>query len=116
FGTAHRFAIVMASLFYALLAFILLSKILSQVQLRSSSILLLALGTNLLYYTIAAPLMSHVFSFFLITLFAYTLLRSVKEASVRMLILSLISFALIILVRPVNGIVLCFVPFLVSLI
>src|SRR5690606_20184387 len=38
------------------------------------------------------------------------------EASVRMLILSLISFALIILVRPVNGIVLCFVPFLVSLI
>ena len=104
----YRFAICMASIFYFLLALILLKKLLSKYFSGWITFFVLTsitLGTNLLTYVTREPGMSHCFSFFLISLYLYFIdywLSSKKKLAFLLVVASL---ALIILVRPSNGIV-----------
>ena len=69
-------------------------------------------GTNLYYYTIEEPAFTHVYSFTLINIFSLGVIRlSSKYQAIGLYILS-ICLAMIIITRPVNGIIIFAVPFL----
>lgn len=73
-------------------------------------------GTNLFYYTVGDPGMSHVYSFFLFCAFLFIQERSIEEDSPRWSTSLLIGAicGLIILVRPTNVLFIIFSPFLFS--
>jgi hypothetical protein len=74
FSYQYKIALLLASIFYTILALLMIRKMLA---LRFSdsviaiTILLLALGTNLFYYASREAPLSHAFSFFLITAVIY---------------------------------------------
>ncbi|MCK9219244.1 MAG: hypothetical protein PHF97_03890 [Bacteroidales bacterium] len=63
---------------------------------------LIFLGTNLFYYSLLDGMMSHVYSFFLISLFLFALKEYLNSRSFRYFILLSIGFAIAILIRPTN--------------
>lgn len=69
------------------------------------SLTVFALGTTLLYYTVNEVLTSHVYSFALISLFFYSLIRWKESQSLGWLLLLVLAYAWVILLRPSNGIV-----------
>ncbi len=71
-------------------------------------------ATPLLHYTVYDSAYSHVYSFFLISWFMYTVRKYFSTNQPKYLFLSLIVFGLIIIVRPVNILVLLFTPLLVD--
>jgi len=113
----YSLSIFAATIFYLLMGLIFLRKILlkyfSEI-ITSITILLLVLATNLMFYTISEPGMSHVYSFSMITIFLYTTLKWVdRPTSLSSVILGLLA-GFIVLIRPVNGLVLVF-PALISI-
>lgn len=81
-----------------------------------SAVILVALtaGTNLLYYVLWQPTMSHLYSFFAVTGFLWYTSETLKHPSRERFALASAFFAIACLIRPVNGIVLLLVPFLVQ--
>jgi hypothetical protein len=71
----------------------------------SLSLIGVSLGTPLLFYTINEPLASHVYSFSIIALFIYLLLIWRDSRNGKWLSLIALTLGLIVLLRPVNGIV-----------
>ncbi|TNF24681.1 MAG: hypothetical protein EP314_07550 [Bacteroidetes bacterium] len=71
----------------------------------------LVFGTNLLYYTMYEPSMSHVYTFATISAFLYFMQRVATEPrQERFLFLAALTFGLTVLIRPTNGLVLLAVP------
>jgi hypothetical protein len=68
-----------------------------------ASLLFLFLGTNLYYYTVDEPSLSHAFSFSLVSLLLWLSLHWWKTAKPRFIIASALLMTLIVLVRPVNA-------------
>jgi hypothetical protein len=71
-----------------------------------------AFGTNVLFYTLIEATMSHVYSFFIINALLLCLRNYFKNGSEKSLFLSAFCFAILMLVRPFNGLILLFIPFL----
>jgi hypothetical protein len=67
--------------------------------------LLILFGTNLFYYVVAEPMMSHVYSFALIAAFLLQSNKWMQEGKPLQLASLAALLALIILVRPVNGLI-----------
>jgi hypothetical protein len=67
--------------------------------------LVILFGTNLFYYAVAEPMMSHVYSFALISGFLLQSNKWMQEGKPLQLTLLAALLGLIILVRPVNGII-----------
>jgi hypothetical protein len=65
-------------------------------------------ASNLFYYAVREPLMSHVYSYFLIALFCWCSLRIIDGPRNLHVVLFLFSGALLLLVRQLNGIVFVF--------
>ncbi|MGE5425192.1 MAG: hypothetical protein ACM3N9_07495 [Syntrophothermus sp.] len=103
------------SLVYLLTGLNFIRKILKQYDIASpinSLVLVLILfGTNLFYYSIWQPTMSHVFSFFAVSAFAWYSICCFEEWKRSDAILMAFFFALVCLIRPTNGIVLLLLPF-----
>lgn len=74
------------------------------------TLLLILLGTNLFYYAIYEPSMSHVYSFLAVCAFLYYARMALVDQSSRGLMLAALAFGLVILIRPVNGLVLIAAP------
>jgi hypothetical protein len=72
------------------------------------------LGTNLLWYSLGGPTMSHVFSFFAISSFLWHCMEFDRQGSDRTAVCCGILLALVILLRPVNLIILLAVPLLLK--
>lgn len=104
-----------AALFYYLLSTFLITKIgkffsvPEKISLVASLIFFFA--TNLFHYTIQEPSMSHVYSFFAVTLFLYCFMRLVEETTNKKLMILGLCFGLVALIRPVNVVVVLFTPF-----
>jgi hypothetical protein len=73
-------------------------------------LLLVALGTNLLYYTVIKGSFSHVYSFFLITTFFYAIHKLSLGISFKWLVSASLLLGLIVVTRPVNAIVILLIP------
>ncbi len=74
--------------------------------------LTVTLGTNLLFFTIVEPSMTHVYSFALITGFALTTYRLFLDYRPKWFVRSLVLLTLIFLIRPTNALILFIVPFM----
>lgn len=104
------------SLFYLFFAFFLISKWLSVLAFRENtifwSIASFALGSNLFLYSVLSPSMTHVYSFFAIAAFSYFATQFFRKLSGRSFYLSTFFLGLILIIRPVNGLILILLPLL----
>jgi hypothetical protein len=104
----HRMADI-AGVFYLVIGLFFLGEVLKRYvsgPVRYIVLLLIYAGTNLFFYALRQPLMSHVYSFCVISIFIYAFHVYLERGTWRTFILVALSASLAILVRPVNGIIL----------
>ena len=104
----HRMADV-AGVFYLVLGLFFLGEVLKRyvsAPVRYAVLLFLYAGTNLFFYALRQPMMSHVYSFCAIGLYLYALHVFLERTTLRNLALVAFAAALAIVIRPVNGIIL----------
>ena len=116
YNSIFQLMVSFAGIFYLISGLHFSRKLLQKCNLPAAtvnfSLWIIVLGTNLLIYTLDAPAMSHVFSFaavagFLFYAKAFFDLSKTKDA-----LLASFFLGIIILIRPVNGIIILLLPFL----
>ncbi len=104
-----------AALFYLLVGLHYLNSTLSlyKISEKQKSLVLIAavFGTNLFFYTVSEPGMSHIYSFAFISMFIYFSKKYFSSFQEKHIILLSVLLAIIILIRPVNGFVIFIWPF-----
>jgi hypothetical protein len=119
YSLLYQYSIAFAALFYLWLGcrflFNLITRIHANEKLAAFITLTIGLGTNLIYYTIIEGSMTHVYSFALVTLFLYSTFNLFFRKTNGWFILSAVLFSLIVLIRPVNGLIILLMPFMRSL-
>ena len=112
----YMLSISIASWFYQLfgLYFIVLLLQFYQVKPNIIALVLVAIsfGTNLYVYTIVEAGMSHVYSFAMVAAFLYFAHKAFVLGQNRYLLRSSLLLGLIVLCRPINALVVLFLPFL----
>ena len=114
FGGPYTYVLVFASVFYLTLGVFFLRKFLLRYFppfVASVSILLTFFGTNLFYYAIYEPGMSHVYSFFLFSTFLLVLSKTLDSPSLLNFCLLGLIYGLICVIRPTNIIIGLFLIF-----
>lgn len=105
-----------ASQFYLLLGFVFFYLILKHLNIKNHLIFLASalclFGSNLFVYASYDPAYSHVYSFFAIMAFTYFLLKIPHQKSA--LIWAGLLYGLIIIIRPVNGLIVLLIPVLIN--
>jgi hypothetical protein len=103
-----------AGIFYLLVGLFFVGKLLRQLKISQINIfinfILFIFGTNLLTYTVFHPAMSHVFSFFAVSLFLWLFQSFILGGQKKYLLLSAFALGLVYLIRPLN-IVIAIFPF-----
>ncbi|MBC8179718.1 hypothetical protein H8E88_01220 [candidate division KSB1 bacterium] len=105
FSPLYHAMVNIAAVCYLILGLMLLKMVLAKYfsQLTQYlSILFIFIGTNLLYYTVEDTLMSHVYSFFLFSLFLFSAQKFWKKNRYSYFFLVALSGSMAILVRPTN--------------
>lgn len=107
FSIIYHRSIDIAAIFYFILGLIFIYKFLLfyfQKIIALTSTLIVAVGTNLYYYAIDEPGMSHIYSFALAALFFYLIKRSnfLKNGSLLKTIGISLVFSVLVLIRPTN--------------
>jgi len=109
-------SIFAATLFYLFLTLVFFRLLLSAYKIRSPVILFsqicLVFGTSLTHYCNAEASFSHVYSLFAITAFLFFIKRLIDTNAVKYIYYSAIFFSLVLLIRPLNGIVIFAIPFI----
>lgn len=99
---------MLAAIFYMLAGLAFLGRLLRELKFETNVIwivgVLLLTGTNLFYYTFREAGMSHVFSFFLLSVLVYGSFKMKGNSSSKWSVISGIVLALIVLIRPTNAI------------
>ncbi|SDJ81262.1 hypothetical protein SAMN05421823_101173 [Catalinimonas alkaloidigena] len=108
YSAPYAIAIKLAAAFYATLACYLLFRVIRRHFSTAVALLNLTclyLGTNLFYYTVVESGMSHVYSFFLVSLLLYLTPRLLSDNSTRgIFVLYGVCCGLIALIRPNNAV------------
>jgi hypothetical protein len=107
----YSLSIFIAALFYLFAGLYFLRKILLQYVsdvVAAITLAIVVLATNLMYYVISEPGMTHVYNFSLIIIFLYLSITWINKPSIKNSLFLGILAGLIILIRPVNGIILLF--------
>ena len=106
----------LGSLFYLFLGLVFLKRITGYLQIRPSTaaIVLVSIlfGTNLFYYSLWQPTMSHIFSFFAINGFLWFTTRAIQNWNMKTASWMGLFLGLLCLIRPTNVVVIFLVPFL----
>lgn len=110
FTTPYKFALMMSCLFYLIIGLVFLKKILEQYfnqYIVAITLFSIVMGTNLFMYTThhQAP-MSHVYSFSLINIFLYYVIKWVEKITYKNTIIIGLTAGLIALIRPTNILIL----------
>ncbi len=112
----YMIAITIAALFYLLIGLIFINKtlLLFNIDATSRAIALIAVvfATNVFYYTVVESGMSHIYSFACVAVFLFCIRKFYLENEIKYLIFASALIGLIILIRPVNGLLILAVPFL----
>lgn len=116
YSKPYYISISFAALFYLFVGLWFLSKFLALYNIRNENIaitlFMAVMGTNLMYYSVCEPGMSHVYSFGMISMFLFALKKYTLEYRPRTLIWAGFALGLVILIRPINGLILLTLPFL----
>jgi hypothetical protein len=105
FSSIYQFFLVFGTLIYVIFGFVILKNILLKFfkpLIVSITLIAIAFGTNLLYYSTFESAMAHSYGFFLIVLFLYLVMRWYRKSTVVLTILTGALFGFIALVRPTN--------------
>lgn len=104
----------LAAIVYLALGLYLLGSLLIGFGIKENAVLvtllLIAFGTNLFYYTVYEPSMSHVFSFCTISAFLFFTWKTSRRMSVSSVALAAVALGLTVLIRPTNVIVVLGIP------
>ena len=107
----YSFSIFFATLFFLFVGLYFMRKILiryfSDVTI-SVVLILVVMATNLMYYVISEPGMTHVYNFGLINLFIYISFKWIEKPNLKYSVILGLLAGIIVLIRPVNIIVLLF--------
>ena len=105
FSEIYQFFIEFSGLFYLLLGFWYLRKLLLQFyseKIVALTLLFVFFGTNLLCYSTVEPAMSHAYTFSLFCVFLYYIVEFYRKQTLKSTVILAICFGLIVLVRPLN--------------
>jgi hypothetical protein len=115
YSLPYQILIGLAAIFYLWLGLKVLRLILQRFQISEEIIFFtvwaLFFGTNLYYYTIEEPSFTHVYSFALINIFVLALFKNLGKITSMWLFILTISLALIVIIRPINGLIILILPF-----
>ena len=116
YSLSYQYSIAISALLFLWLGARWLYKLLRQFGSKERTAafitLVITLGTNLIFFTVVEPSMTHVYSFALITGFAYYCFKLFHEYRPKWFVKSLLLLTLIFLIRPTNLMVLLLVPFI----
>ncbi len=110
YSKPYQICITISAVFYLFIGLWFLNLLLTTYQIKSTNRIIVMLccvfGTNLLYYTIGEPGLSHIYSFALVNMVAYYFRRYFLTGIAKYIIWSGILLGMIVLIRPVNIIIL----------
>ncbi|MEI8226361.1 MAG: hypothetical protein WCG82_10590 [Bacteroidota bacterium] len=110
FGLVYHKIVNVAAVIYLIFGLLFLKKFLAfyfKPALQYVILFFIYAGTNLLFYTIDDTLMSHVYSFFLFSVFLVMMKKILEKTNDYRYFLGMsITYALIILIRPTNAVIL----------
>jgi hypothetical protein len=116
YSKLYPIAINIAGLFYLLVGLYYLGLTLKSFGVsefhRSLTLVAAAFGTNLFYYSVVEPGMSHVYSFAFISSFLYYAGQYFKSFEKKHILFLAFILGLIILIRPINGLIVLSLPFI----
>ena len=116
YSMPYQLSIAFAAFFYFWLSLLLLRKILRFYTQNENAIawtlLATGLATNLIYYTVNAGCQVHVYNFFLINAFVFSVLSANKSKKTAFFASAAFFLGMIVISRPQNGIVILALPFL----
>lgn len=116
YSQIYMIFVTLAALFYVLLGLFFIKKTLQLFKIHRPVICLVLIailfGTNLFYYTIGEPGMSHVYSFAMVSFFLHFAVKYLQSAEMSALLWATVALGLVIIVRPVNILILVAVPWL----
>jgi hypothetical protein len=111
FSKIYSYGLYLAGIVYCCLGLFFLSLFLQKhfsSGISAGTAFLLFISTNLYYYAIDSPAMSHVYSFFLFSLFLYSTQRLLVSEKRVWYMLFVLSFVLAALTRPTNALIILF--------
>lgn len=116
YSKIYPVSISIAALFYLFAGLFFLRKALGLYQIgegqKAMVMLACVFGTNLFYYTIGEPGMSHIFSFAFMSLFLFYSKAFFLYGEKKYIILVTLVVGMIVLIRPINGIIVLLLPFI----
>jgi len=114
----YPLAVNIAAIFYLIIGLFFLRKILKLFDIHNFNIAValfsIVFGTNIFYYTVSEPAMSHIYSWAFVNMFLYFALLYIRQDKIKHLLFAAIFLGIIILIRPVNGLIILSLPFLAS--
>ena len=116
YSKLYTSSVKFAAIFYLLLGLFFINKLLQSYSINEKTsvftLLCITFGTHLFYYTITEHSMSHVYSFAFISAFCYYGKNYFSTPSTRTGILLSFTLGMILLIRPINGLIVLLLPFL----
>ena len=116
YNTAFQVFCALGNLFYFIAGLFVTKRLLRTYDLSplaiGAALVAISLGTNMLNYIAFESSMSHTFSFFTIAVNAYAARRFFESPRLKTILLGGATLGLIILIRPINGMIVFAYPFL----
>ncbi|MBL7883454.1 MAG: hypothetical protein JNL69_05260 [Bacteroidia bacterium] len=111
FSKIYSFGLYVAGVFYFFISFLLLFSFLKKhfsEIISVTALIVFFIGSNLYYYTIDAPGMSHIYSFFIFSIIIYISPFLISKYNKKHLFVFLVASTLAILIRPTNILIILF--------
>ncbi|MCB0431318.1 MAG: hypothetical protein H6585_11700 [Flavobacteriales bacterium] len=116
YSDPYQKAIGIGGIFYFLLGLFSLDRLLQLYRMRTLTriavLIFMAVGTNLLAYATLHPSWSHIYSWCFVAVFLYHSKKGMTTGGERYLYYAALWWSIVVLIRPVNGVVLLALPFL----
>jgi hypothetical protein len=116
YAPIYQYAILFAAIFYLWLGLLYLRKLLLTYNFSNVKILicqtLIVFATPVIFFTIHNPDYTHIYSFTLVTIFIYYAKKYFEVKENKYLIGVFITYGIIVLLRPINGMVIFALPFI----
>ncbi len=114
YSIIYQYALGFAAIFYLWAGLKFLQKLLLSFSFSKNHtaiiLILIALGTNINYYTLKEGTMSHIYSFAVVSAFLFFVWQAATNFRLKPILLAAMLFGLILIIRPTNGLIVLLVP------
>lgn len=116
YSKLYAIFVSISALFYLFIGLLYLNSTLKTYEIkdkhRALVVAVTVFGTNLFYYTTVEPSVSHIYSFGFISMFVYYSRQYFLGLKGKYVVVLFLFLGLIVLIRPVNGLIVFAIPFL----